>query len=69
MHTEADLSDIWDNVAVGRFAHLSQIVKDDRVADVKQYLSFIEGDKAYAYERHSGGGAWKPVLEEPGKVI
>jgi hypothetical protein len=68
MHSETDLSDIWDNVLPSKYAQLSQITRDDRVKDGKQILSFTEKGKVYAYERHSDGGAWKPVADSPAKT-
>ncbi len=68
MHSEADLSDIWDNVSTIKYAHLSQIIRDDKVEDGKQILSFTENDQVYLYERHSGGGAWKPVVDNLAKT-
>jgi hypothetical protein len=67
MHSETDLSDIWDNVGTGRYPNLSQINRDDRAEDGKQILTFTDKDKAYAYERHSPAGAWKPVVDIPAK--
>jgi hypothetical protein len=68
MHSEPDLSDIWDNVLMGRYPNLSQINREDRAEDGKQILSFTDKDKAYAYERHSPAGAWKPVTDMPAKI-
>jgi len=67
MHSEADLSDIWDNVLAGRYPNLSQIKRDDKSEDGKQILSFADQGKVYAYERHSPAGAWKPVADIPAK--
>jgi hypothetical protein len=68
MHSETDLSDIWDNVMTDRHPNLSQISRDDRVEDGKHILGFTEKGKMYTYERHSPAGAWKPVLDLPAKT-
>jgi hypothetical protein len=66
--SETDLSDIWNSVSIARYAHLTQINRDDKVEDGKQILSFTEQGKVYTYERHSPAGAWKPVLDPPVKT-
>jgi hypothetical protein len=65
LHSETDLSDIWDNVSTGKYAHISQINREDKVEDGKQILCFTEKEKVYVYERHSPAGAWKPVSDRP----
>ena len=68
MHSESELSDIWDNPSPDKYPHLRLISREDKVKDGKQILSFTEKGKTYAYERHSPAGAWKPVSDGPAQT-